>query len=497
MNTNPANVRPIVLMVVLVFGLLSGPVPVYTADTPVYSGPRFEGTVPEESLAVMKQIEKGLNYTAEKSRPAVVTIYVEKNIKRPGFPFRFGPKGIPKPRRDEGRSQGRKVRGLGSGVIIRSNGYILTNYHVIKDVNEIKVLLHNKKKVSATVVGKDPRTDLAVLKINRRKLPELDFADSSKLNVGQWALAVGSPFSLSNSVSVGHVSALERSIQATQYENFVQTDAPINRGNSGGPLVNIQGEIIGINTIIQSTSGGNQGVGFASASNLAKRTARDLIQYGEVKRAWMGVSIQGLSKRNLQSHFDATQGAVVVKVMTNSPAADGGLKRGDLILAMDGTSIESPTDLQRRVIQHEPGEQVGVVIQRNGEQKKLTITLGERPDAGTSRRANRSERKESILDKLGLSLTEISPEEANRSGFNVDQPILQIQRIQRGSLAHQSGLRPKDLILSINRTPVKGLNSFRKKMNTMVKSGTESVLLLIHRDGRRLYRSLALPNNPG
>lgn len=451
-------------------------------DAPTYQGPRFTGERPAEALNTLKNIEKGLHYAAEKARPAVVTIYVTKNVPRRTFPFRFGPQG-----------DRRQVRGLGSGVIIRENGYILTNYHVVKNVDEIKVLLYSQERVDATIVGTDPSTDLAVLKIDRTNLPELDFANSNSVQVGDWAIAVGSPFSLRNSVSYGHVSALHRSVQATRYENFIQTDAPINRGNSGGPLVNVEGEIIGINTLIQSTSGGSQGIGFASASNLAKRTATDLIKHGEVRRAWLGVSIQTLSSKALQEHFGADHGALVADVKKNSPAEKAGLKSGDLIVALNETTIQNPKTLQQRVIAHDVGDEVTLTVLRDGERTTLSVTLGARPDQQEASSSNVPE-DDGLLPRLGLKLGTVSPEAAKRGGLEVDHPVLVVEGLRRGSVAHRAGLRPKDLILLVNRTEITSVDAFEQYLAKRRKAGKDSVLLLIRRGTRNLYVTLPLPD---
>lgn len=454
-------------------------------DTPEYDGPRFEGTLSENSLNVLKTVQKGLNQAAKKARPAVVTVFVEKTVKRSrGFPFRFRLPG--RPQRE------RKVRGLGSGVIIRSDGYVVTNHHVVEDVSNIKVLLPNQEKVDAELVGADPRTDLAVLKINRSNLPELDFADSSELKVGQWAIAIGSPFALENSVSYGHVSALHRSIQVTKYENFVQTDAPINRGNSGGPLVNIHGEIIGINTVIQSTSGGSQGVGFASASNLVKRTVSDLIEHGEVRRAWLGVSIQKLPSRALEQHFGYDHGALVAGVRENSPAQKAGIKPGDLIVGLGDESIAGPAELQQSVIARDIGEDITLTVVRNGTTKDITVTLGERPSpervAGESTGAT-------LLRKLGMGVREISTEQAREWGFEVDHPLVQVARLVRGSIAHRAGVRPDDIILSLNREPVRSLDSLEKTLSQLKQAGKDSLLFLVRRGQRRLYLTVPMPGS--
>ncbi|MFB6345133.1 MAG: Do family serine endopeptidase [bacterium] len=483
--------RIIPVLVTLLLGFTGIMVSVLTAGAGTnkeYTGPRFNGERPERALNILGDIETGLNYTAEKTRPAVVTVFVQKKVERPGkFPFRFR---IPRtPQRK------RKARGLGSGVIIRSNGYIVTNHHVVKDVNNIQVLLANQEKVEATLVGADPRTDLAVLKIDRTSLPELDFADSSKLDVGQWAIAVGSPFSLKDSVSYGHVSALKRSIQATQYENFVQTDAPINRGNSGGPLVDIHGDIIGINTVIQSTSGGSQGVGFASASNLVQRTVTDIIKHGKVKRAWLGVTIQKLSADAMKQHFGQEQGALVSDVRQGAPADTAGLKAGDLVTKLNGQAILGPTDLQQAVIAHNPGKEVTLSIIRNGKQKTVSLTLGERP---TLKKTETSGPEGSnLLAKLGLGVREIKPARARKLGLDVDHPLVQVVKLGRGSPAHKAGLRPKDIIRSVNRKAVKSVESFRTKLRQASKKGKDSVLMSVQRKDRRLFVTVPFPDTEG
>jgi len=473
-----------ILCILIVLAIPLAPLSAVAQQTQKYEGPRFTAEKPESALRDLQSMEKGLTYVAEKVKPAVVTVFVEKTVQNRGFPFRDLPFDLPSPER--------QVRGLGSGAIIRSNGYIVTNNHVVADVDDIQVLLPNQEKVQARLVGSDPSTDLAVLKIDRTNLPELDFANSDNLRVGQWAIAVGSPFSLQNSVSYGHISALQRSIQATQYENFIQTDAPINRGNSGGPLVNIHGEIIGINTLIQSTSGGSQGIGFASASNLVKRTVEDLIDHGEVRRAWLGVAIQQLPAKDLREHYGHEHGALIARVKENGPADTAGLESGDLIIEMEGQPIKDPSDLQRRIIAHEPGDRVSVTVIRERDRKPIDVTLGARPTPEERKEAPPEE--EGILSDLGLKVDELPVDQARRLGFEVDHPIPIVERIKRGSIAHRAGLRPKDLILSVNREPVTSVSDLRSRLSELRETETGSVLTLVQRDRSRLYISLPLPD---
>lgn len=447
---------------------------------------------PERALETARSIETALSYAADKARPAVVTIYTRKEVQAPGFPFQ-APQD---PRfeeffrrffnRPEPRS--REVTGLGSGVIMRSDGYILTNHHVVAQADEIEVLLNNRKSVKAEIVGTDEESDLAVLKVDRTDLPTLDFADSDKLEVGEYAIAIGSPFQLQNSVSVGHVSALHRAINAKRFEDLIQTDAAINRGNSGGPLVNIEGEIIGINTLILSEgSQGNQGVGFAISSNLAERTAEDLIEYGKVRRPWLGVIIQELTSE-MSEHVEAEQGVIVAEVKEGSPAEEAGLEAGDVVMEFNGKPVHTPHDLQRAVLAQNIGDEVEVTVHKKDEgEETLTVTLGELQDGSESEEPQRDQRDEEPDDQntsqeLGMELEELSAEEAKQAGIVPPRPVLRIADIQRRSPAAQANLRPGDIVLRVGDEPIESRDEFNSLLNRVKNAGETKVLLHVRRD---------------
>lgn len=464
------------------------------SDTKAYTGETAGNlTKPKAALETARSMEKAFHYAAEKARPAVVTIYTRKQVKAPGFPFRT-PNGDPrlddffKRFFDRPEPRSREVTGLGSGIIMRSDGYIVTNYHVVAQADEIEVLLSNRESVKAEVVGTDEESDLAVLKIDRTNLPTLEFADSSKLNVGQYAIAIGSPFQLRNSVSVGHVSALHRAINAKRFEDLVQTDAAINRGNSGGPLINIEGEVIGINTLIMSEgSQGSQGVGFAISSNLAKRTARDLIEYGRVKRPWLGVIIQELTTE-MSKHVDAEHGVIVAEVKDGSPAAKAGIEAGDVILKFNGKTVRTPHDLQRLVLAQKIGDEVEVTVhQQGGDVKSYTVTLGELPSqTGPSESTDESDQSEdkpdNISQKLGMQLEQLTEKEAKQAGVVPPRPVLKVAEIQRGSPAMKANLRPGDLILRVGDEPVESVDQFNSLLSKVKESGESKVLLHVRRD---------------
>lgn len=464
------------------------------SDAPTYEGSHETPERPQAALRAAKNVEKALTYASRRARPAVVTIFTRKEVSAPGFPFQ-APHG--NDRFDEffrrffdvPQQRSRKVTGLGSGMIIRSDGSVLTNYHVIAQADEIEVMLNNRESVKAEVVGSDEESDLAVLKVNRTGLPTLDFANSNELQVGEYAIAIGSPFQMTNSVSVGHVSALHRAINAKRYEDLIQTDAAINQGNSGGPLVNIEGEAIGINTLILSQgSRGSQGVGFAISANLAERTAEDLIEYGRVKRPWLGVVIQEVTSE-MAEHVEAENGVIVSEVKEGSPADESGLKPGDVIVEFDGEDVRTPHDLQRRVLSKSIGDEVTLTVHSREEGRKtLTTTLVELPreDEPRSGRVSPDEEEstpeEPMSLKLGMKLGTLSEEEARSQGMVPPRTVLQVQDIKRGSAASQARLQPGDLILRIGNEPITSEEKFNEILTRLHERGEDKVLLHVRRD---------------
>lgn len=444
---------------------------------------------PDEALRTAESIERALKYAAERVRPAVVTIYTQKQVEVPGFPFgrQFGPRSDFFRRFfDQEQSRTRPVTGLGSGMIIRSDGYILTNHHVVEQADEIKVMLQDQESADAKIVASDKHSDLAVIRVEKDGLPSVRFADSDELSVGQWALAIGSPFQLQNSVSVGHISAMHRAINFRRYEDLIQTDAAINRGNSGGPLVNIRGQVIGVNTLIVSEGAqGNQGVGFAITSNLARRVAEDLIEFGRVKRPWLGVVIQELTPEMAQ-HFEADRGVLVSEVKQGSPADEAGLESGNLITHFDGERVSTPHELQMAVLEHSVGEEVSLkVVTREGTTKTVTATLALLPENGPQENgeSESSEPSESDLHlQLGMKLKTLSAEEARQRGIAPAQPVLEVQAVRRGSPAERANLQSGDLILAVARQNVKSVEAFDKLLARLKSRGESKVLLHVKRE---------------
>ncbi len=379
-----------------------------------------------------------------------------------------------------------KQRSLGSGFIIDKNGFILTNNHVVEKTEAIEVTMSDGEKYPATVIGKDPKTDLALIQINvKNDIDPLHLADSDKLEVGDWVIAIGSPFGLGNTVTAGIVSAKYRRIGSALYEDFIQTDASINPGNSGGPLLNIDGEVVGINTAIFSRSGGNIGIGFAIPSNMIK-TLLPQLKKGKVVRGWMGVMIQPVTKELKDKlGLKSEDGVLVSDVTDNGPADKAGIQRGDVILSFDGKKIEEMQDLPFMVATTKVGKEVEVVISRNGKKKVLELTVGEMKEETVSE----SPERDSDRPNLGLGVREITPEMAQQYGLSRESGVIVVQ-VNPNSPAAEAGLIPGDIILEIDRQPVPDLESFREKIEKFGEGDT--ILLLIKRKGATLFVALKL-----
>lgn len=401
-----------------------------------------------------------------KVTPAVVNIATTQTVEAPAMPPFFGPGpfGGGSPFEEffrhffPDRPRTFKRQSLGSGFITDPQGIIITNHHVVDQADEILVRL-KQEEFKAKVLGSDPATDLAVLKIEPdRDLPTLSFGDSSQLRVGDWVIAIGNPFGLSQTVTAGIVSAIDRVIGQGPYDDFIQTDASINPGNSGGPLLNLQGEVIGINTAIFSQTGGNIGIGFAIPSNLARDITEKLRSNGEIERGWLGVTIQDLDK-DLAKAFGISEaaGALIANVEKGSPADQAGLKRGDVIVGVDGVPIASVRDLSRKVAAIDPDTEVEFQIIRKGKQQTLTVEVGERP----SRIRGQKREEDSSEDKLGLFVAPLTPERARELGIPADKGVL-VQGVQPGSPADQAGLQGGDIILEINRKPVSSIEDLQQ-----------------------------------
>ncbi len=415
---------------------------------------------------IVSQFSNTFADVVEKVNPAVVTILAQKNIPTDRFhrrmPFQeFFP--------EEFFGQGFQTRALGSGVIVDGDkGYILTNNHVVNEMDEITVKLIDKREFEAEIVGTDPKSDLAVIRISVDGLTAADLGDSDALRVGEWVLAIGSPFSenLSHSVTAGIVSALGRSniISRDNYEDFIQTDSAINPGNSGGALVNLSGELIGINAAI--ASGGfersNRGVGFAIPVNMARKVMDDLINEGRVVRAWLGVYIQDLNDATARAlGLDTRDGALIGDVVKDSPAEKAGIKIGDIIIIFDGKDISGSSQLKNVVSSSTPGKRYQVELLRDGRKKKYYITLEELPgDPQTLTRVDRS-----YDSKLGFRVEDVTAHLRQEHNLMDNTSGVLVTDVERMSAAYSAGLRSGDIIVRVGRKNVDNVESFYALLN--------------------------------
>lgn len=383
-----------------------------------------------------------------------------------------------------GQTSRRRAQSLGSGFIIDKSGIVVTNHHVIAEADEITVILDDNTSYPAKLIGHDKKTDLAVLKFKTEAdLPAVPWGDSEASRVGDWVLAIGNPFGLGGSVTAGIISARGRNINAGPYDNFIQTDASINRGNSGGPMFNLDGEVVGINTAIFSPTGGSVGIGFAIPANLAKRVVQQLIDFGRTKRGWLGVQIQTVNDEIAESlGLDKPRGALVSKVNEQGPADAGGIVAGDVILEFAGRDVEEMRSLPRIVADTAIGETVNVVVWRKGSEKKLRVKVGEleeiqeaafTPNAATPGRS----------EVLGMSLSSLTSN--IRSEFqlgDVSKGVV-VTSVAGNSTAAERGIRPGDLIVEVNQEPVASPQEVTDKIKGAQDSGRKSILLLVERAG--------------
>jgi len=433
------------------------------------------------------------NFTelAEKVRDGVVNIQTTKTMKGGGRVFRHffgGPSGRQNPFEDffgpgfgdEGPSEGFQQKSLGSGFIIDRQGYIVTNNHVVENADEIKVKLANGKEFDAKVVGRDAKTDLALIKIKGvEDLTPLKMGNSDDLKVGSWVVAVGSPFGLEQTVTAGIVSAKGRTIGAGPYDNFIQTDASINPGNSGGPLINTRGEVIGINTAIIASG---QGIGFAIPVNMAKDVVPQLKDKGKVTRGWLGVSIQEVTPELAQSFgIKEKQGALVAEVFKGSPAERAGLEQGDVIVEFDGKQIKESKDLPQAVAATPIGKNVTIKLSRNGHVISKDLKVGEMDEKTTE------VAKAPTGKKLGIGVQNITPDIAQALGLK-DAAGVVVTQVESGSPAENAGIQKGDVIREVDRKPVKDV---RGLMDQIAKAkDKENILLLVQRGGNRLFAAV-------
>ncbi len=436
----------------------------------------------------------GFPSVAKATMPAVVNISTTRVVKNQGAPaspfmndpvFRhfFGDEYF----RQFQVPRSRRENSLGSGVIVSSDGYIVTNAHVIDKADEIKVLLTDKRELIGKVVGSDPKTDIAVIKVNGKDFPMIPWGDSSKIEIGEYALAIGNPFGLNSTVTLGIVSAVGRSGMGIEdYENFIQTDAAINPGNSGGALVNTRGELIGINTAIFSRTGGYMGIGFAIPSNMVKNVMGSLIRTGKVVRGYLGVSIQDVNpKIAKQFGLSKAEGALVSDVVAASPAEKAGLQSGDIIQRYNGEVVENSTALRHRVADTPVGKSVEIEVLRDKNTLKLAVMPAEQPkDMGAKQGESvKGEGKGTAL--AGLEVQDITRDIARQLNLPRGVQGVVVSAVEAGSAAEEAGLQNGDVIVELNRKPVRNVDDFRKASRSLGKS--DSVLLLVSRQGNRIF----------
>ncbi|MBI3777406.1 MAG: DegQ family serine endoprotease [Gammaproteobacteria bacterium] len=381
----------------------------------------------------------------------------------------------------------RRENSLGSGVIVDSAGYIVTNNHVVAKADEIKVLLNDKREFTGKVVGTDPKSDIAVVKINAKDLPVLPWGDSDKLEVGEYVLAIGNPFGLNQTVTQGIVSAVGRAnVGIADYEDFIQTDAAINPGNSGGALVNARGQLVGINTAIFSRSGGYMGIGFAVPSNMTRAVMDSLIKSGKVVRGWLGVSIQEVTP-DLAKQFGMkeSRGALVSEVIPDSPAAAAGIQSGDIITAFNGKAVDGPGSLRNAVAQTLVGKTVKVEVLREKKPVTLEVKISEQPKdvAQVEGDTVQGDGKDTAL--AGVEVRNLTPDIARQLGLSGGIAGVVITGVEQGSAAEDAGLQEGDVIMEINRQPVRNTSDFKRLSGKLSKK--DSTLLLLNRHGRKLF----------
>ncbi|MCG6910602.1 MAG: DegQ family serine endoprotease [Deltaproteobacteria bacterium] len=454
----------------------------------------------EGGIESLRQTSKAFSDVAKRVSPAVVFIQIEKTVQQPNVQFfspfgqgtPFGDQffnrffGMPGPQPPDQSQQAprQQIIGQGSGFIISKDGYILTNNHVVGDADKVVVKLLDGREFTATTVGADPHSDVAVIKIEADNLPVLQLGNSDDIEVGEWVVAIGNPFGLSHTLTVGVVSAKGRSsIGIADYENFIQTDAAINPGNSGGPLVDLDGKVVGMNTAIFSQSGGYMGIGFAIPINMARSIKDQLIKTGTVVRGYLGVAIQELTPDLAKSFgMNDQKGILVAQVSKDTPAEDAGLKQGDVIIEFDGKSVDQVGAFRNQVALEMPGTRVNVTVLRNGKREQLSVTIGKLPDKETAVAANPHN-----LEKIGMTVQNITPELAQQFGLEKKKGVI-ITDVAPGSVAALANVRPGGIILEVNRTPVEDLKAFKKAIADVSENGV--VLLLIQEGEYTRYVAL-------
>ncbi|HTM87393.1 MAG TPA: DegQ family serine endoprotease [Terriglobales bacterium] len=480
------------IVVLVIGGVLGWVIPAWagidnTANTvPVYISGSAPAAGPPNSMGYAAVVKPVL--------PAVVNISSSHLVKpqgnqlnpffnNPFFQQFFGGQmPQPRPQREEA---------LGSGVIVSHDGYIMTNNHVVEKGTDIKVYLSNKQEYAAKVVGTDPKTDIAVLKIQANHLSTVTFGDSSKLQVGDYALAIGDPFGIGETVTMGIVSATARSqLGIENYEDFIQTDAAINPGNSGGALINARGELIGINTaILSGRSGGNQGIGFAIPINLARYIMGQILKYGKVTRGWLGVGVQDVSAPVAKTYgVPANQGAIISDVAPNGPGAKAGLQRGDVITQLNEQPVQGANDLKLKIGELRPGTTAQLKIVRDGKPQDVSLTLGEQPQSGQQQAGAAEPQQPGLMQ--GVEVENLTPDILQQLGVPANTRGVVVANVAQGSPAEMAGLQRGDIIEQVNRHPVDRVSQYDREVRM---AGHQSIVLLVNRGGTTAFVVVQTP----
>jgi serine protease Do len=492
--------------------------PVRRATTAAFAAAIFAALAAAPGASAQSRGPASVADVAEKVLDAVVNISTSQSVggpsgprtvQPPQLPGPQGPQGSPfddffeeffKRRGEEDGNRPRRVSSLGSGFVIDAEGIVITNNHVIADADEVFANFNDGSKLKAEIIGRDPKTDIAVLRIKPEKpLVAVSFGDSDRLRVGDWVMAIGNPFGLGGSLSVGVVSARNRDINSGPYDNFIQTDAAINRGNSGGPLFNMQGEVVGVNTAIISPSGGSIGIGFSIPAKTAMAVIDQLREFGETRRGWIGVRIQQIDDQIAETlGIGTAHGALIAGVNEGGPAEKAGMKSGDVIVKFDGQDIREMRDLPRAVASTAVNKSVDVVVLRNGKQQTLRITLGRLEDSEKAQQASvkapAPETRGVTKRLLGLELSQMTDEMRKRFKLRDNVKGLVIVSIEQNSPLADQRVMPGDVITEVTGQAVASAADLQKRIDALKKDGKKSaLLLLLNAAGEQRFVPVTIP----